>query len=185
MQVPIRLPQTGATLTTSALSQSLSPGGMLIAEVQANDAAPGVSGWAQLIASGAVSGFEVFRWTTYGQEASVPLETRSPGSFLLVFDNTSGLTTGVALSNASATAATVTQNIYDDSGTLLQTSTLNIAPRSHSSYLLPGHDPATANKRGMVEYVVPTGSRIALIGLRAKADGTLTTVPVLARSEAP
>ena len=158
---------------------------IFIAEVQANDSALGISGWAQLTASGAVSGFEVFRWTTYGQEASVPLETRSPGSFLLVFDNMSGLTTGVALSNTSATSVNVTQNIYDDSGTLLQTSAMNLAARSHSSYLLPSHDPATANTRGMVEYVVPTGTQIALIGLRAKADGTLTTVRVLARSKVP
>ena len=39
----------------------------------------------------------------------------------------------------------------------------------------------TANKRGMVEFVVPQGGKISAIGLRAKNDGTLTTIPVLTK----
>ena len=70
-------------------------------ETQAQDAQPTVVGSAQLTTTGNISGFEIFRWTTFGQEASVPLETRTPNSFVLVFDDTNGLTTGVALANLS------------------------------------------------------------------------------------
>jgi hypothetical protein len=129
-----------------------------------------------------VSGFEVFRWTTFGQEASVPLETRTPASFVLVFDDTHGLTTGVALSNAATSGVNVAVKIYDDAGNLLQTTSANVAGKGHTSFLLPSNYPLTANKRGMVEFVVPAGGQIALIGLRAKGDaGTLTTIPVLVR----
>ncbi|MEQ1949479.1 MAG: hypothetical protein ABL995_19975, partial [Bryobacteraceae bacterium] len=91
------------------------------------------------------------------------------------------LTTGVALSNVATTGATVTAKIYDDAGTLLQTASVNLAGRGHTSFLLPSTYSATANKRGMVEFVVPAGGKINAVGLRAKSDGTLTTIPVLVR----
>jgi hypothetical protein len=154
---------------------------MLVAETQATDAGASVAGSAQLTTTGTISGFEIFRWTTFGQEASVPLETRTPSSFVLVFDNTNGLTTGVALSNVSTSAAAVTSHIYDDIGTLLESTSINLPARGHTSFLVPKSYPATANKRGMVEFVVPTGGKISAIGLRAKADGTLTTIPALVK----
>ena len=40
---------------------------------------------------------------------------------------------------------------------------------------------SAANARGMVEFLVPTGGKISVIGLRAKGDGTVTTIPVLAK----
>ncbi|MEQ1883831.1 MAG: hypothetical protein ABL967_02140 [Bryobacteraceae bacterium] len=181
LSVPLRLPQTGATSTTSSLTQTLAARAMLLVETVANDASSSIVGSAQLTTTGSVSGFEVFKWTTFGQEASVPLETRTPGSFVLVFDDTNGLTTGVALSNVATTAASITTKIYDETGSLLQTSTLNLAGRGHTSFLLPGNYSVTANRRGMVEFVVPAGGKINAVGLRAKADGTLTTIPVLAK----
>jgi hypothetical protein len=146
---------------------------------QAQDAQALVIGSAQLTTNGNISGFEIFRWTTFGQEASVPLETRTPNSFVLVFDDTNGLTTGVALANQNAAAANVTARIYDDAGTLLQTSSINLGSRGHTSFMLPDNYSVTANQRGMVEFVVPQGAKISAIGLRAKNDGTLTTIPVL------
>jgi hypothetical protein len=66
-------------------------------------------------------------------------------------------------------------------GTLLQTASINLAGRGHTSFLLPNNYTVTANKRGMVEFVVPSGGKISAVGLRAKADGTLTTIPVLTK----
>ena len=89
----------------------------------------------------------------------------------------------MALANQSASGANVTVKIYDDAGTLLQTSSISLVGRGHTSFLLPDADryPVTTNKRGMVEFVVPSGGKISAIGLRAKADGTLTTIPVLTK----
>ena len=98
-----------------------------------------------------------------------------------MFDDTNGLTTGVALSNIAGSTANVTAKIYDDAGTMLQTASINLAGQGHTSFMLPDNYPSTANRRGMVEFVVPAGGKISAVGLRAKSDGTLTTIPVLTR----
>ena len=76
LSVPLLLPQEGTTITTSALTRTLAAGAMLVVNTQAQDALAVVVGSAQLTTTGNISGFEIFRWTTFGQEASVPLETR-------------------------------------------------------------------------------------------------------------
>jgi hypothetical protein len=150
-------------------------------ETEAQEALPVADGSAQLTSTGNVTGFEIFRWTTFGQEASVPLETRTPGEFVLVFDNTNGLTTGVALANTDNSAVTLNVQISDDAGTLLQTGSVSLPARGHQSFMLPANFPLTTDKRGVVEFAPSGGGRISIVGLRAKADGTLTTVPVLAK----
>ncbi|MEQ1949198.1 MAG: hypothetical protein ABL995_18540 [Bryobacteraceae bacterium] len=181
LSVPLSLPQTGGTSTGTTITRTLAPGALLVLETQASDAAASVAGSAQLTTSGNISGFEIFRWTTFGQEASVPLETRTPNSFVLSFDDTNGLTTGVALANQATATANITTRVYDDTGALLQTASISLPARGHSSFLLPSNFAVTANKRGLVEFVMPQGGRIGVIGLRAKADGTLTTIPVLSK----
>jgi hypothetical protein len=184
LTVPLSLPQTGTPVTTATLTQPLAAGAMLVVQTQSNDAAPSVVGSARLTTTGNISGFEIFHWTTFNQEASVPLETRSPNSFVVVFDDTNGLTTGVALANLANSTANITVNLRDDAGAPLHTATITLQPRGHTSFMLPDPTkgfPITANKRGMAEFVVPTGGQISAIGLRAKADGTLTTIPVLAK----
>jgi hypothetical protein len=180
LPIPLSLPQSSATMTTSALTRTLAAGAMLVIETQANDGLPNISGSAQLTTTGSISGFEIFDWTTFGQEASVPLETRRPGSFLLIYDDTGGFTTGVALSNVAA-AANIMVNIYDDVGTLLQTTNLSLPAKGHTSFMLPDQYSQTANIRGMVEFVVPQGGGISAIGVRATPSGTLTTIPMLTR----
>jgi hypothetical protein len=64
LNVPLLQPQSENTTTTSALTQTLAPGAMLVVQTQAQDALPSVVGSAQLTTTGNVSGFEIFRWTT-------------------------------------------------------------------------------------------------------------------------
>ena len=182
LAVPLLLPQAGTSTTTSTLTRTLAAGAMLVVNTQAQDAQSLVIGSAQLTTTGNISGFEVFRWITFGQEASVPLETRAPNSFVLVFDDTNGLTTGVALASASGLPANITATFRDDSGTQLGTpATISLVANGHTSFLLPDRYPSAAGKRGMVEFTVPKGTNISVIGFRAKSDGTLTTIPVLAK----
>ena len=181
LSVPLNLPQSGVTATSASVTRQLAAGATLVIHTQSQDSLPPALGSAQLTSNGNVSGFEIFRWTTFGQEASVPLETRSPASFNLIFDNTNALTTGVAVANSSANPVNITARIYDDTGAQLQSVPITLGARGHQSFLLPSAYPVTANKRGMVEFAIPTGSGISVIGLRAKADGTLTTIPVLVK----
>jgi minor extracellular serine protease Vpr len=181
----LSVPLVGAGAPTSTFTQTLAAGSMLVVQTQANDAAGGIVGSAQLTTTGNISGFEVFRWTTFNQEATVPLETRGPNSFILAFDDTNGLVTGVALTNLAATTGNITVKIYDDTGAQLTSPTpISLAPHGHTSFLLNDPQlgyPVTNNRRGIIEFVVPPGGSISAVGLRAKSDGTLTTIPVLAR----
>lgn len=182
LPVPLSLPQLGSNLTTSALTRTLSVGAMLVVETQAQDVLPVVVGSAQLTTADNVSGFEIFRWTQFGQEASVPLETRTPNSFVLVFDDTNGLTTGVALANLSGSSANIIATFRDDTGTQIGVpETINLAAHGHTDFMLPDRYQEAVGKRGMVEFAVPQGIGISVIGLRAKSDGTLTTIPVLTK----
>ena len=181
LSVPLAFPQTGTNTTTASLSQPLAAGAMLVVQTLAQDGAAAVVGSAQLTTTGNVSGFEIFRWLTYQQEASVPLETRSPGSFVLVFDNTNHLTTGVAVANSTNTTGYVSVNLRDDSGNLIFTTPIVLPPFGHTSFLMPVSYAATGNLRGMAEFVVPVAGQISVIGLRAGPNGVLTTIPVLAK----
>jgi Protein of unknown function (DUF3443) len=182
LAVPLLLPQSGTVMTTSALTKTLAAGAMLVVDTQAQDAQAVVSGSAQLTTTGNISGFEIFSWTTFGQEASVPLESRMPNSFVLVYDNTNQLVTGLALANLASSQANISVNLRDDAGTLLQTTSVTLPARGHTSFLFNDttqNFTITNGRRGTAEFVVPTGAKISVIGLRAKADGTLTTIPIL------
>ncbi len=181
LATPFLLPQTGGMATGPTITQNLAPGASLILQTQADDNATNVQGWAQLTTNGNVSGFGIFRWTTFGQEASVPLEIRNPTSFVLPFDDTAGTTSGLAIANVSNQTANITLNIDDDTGTLQQTTSITLQANQHTSFMLPDKYASAVNKRGTVEFVTPMGGRISVIGLRATSAGTLTTIPVLAK----
>jgi len=51
--------------------------------------------------------------------------------------------------------------VESDSGTLLQTASINLAARGHTSFLLPTAYPSAVNVRGMAEFVIPVGGRSA------------------------
>jgi hypothetical protein len=184
VNVPLVLPQTRATKTATAWTQTLSAGQMLEVATQAAPAAStNVSGSAQLTTTGSIGGFERFDYSLNEQEASVPLETRTPGSFVLVYDNPNGLATGVALANLSASAANIAANIYDDQGNLLQTTTIPLAGHGQQTIVFNAAYPNTENRRGMVQFLVPSSGPISMIGLRVGTIGatTITTIPILAK----
>jgi len=181
MSVPLLLPQTSESLTATSLTRTLPAGGSLLVETAGQASFPVTVGSAQMTTDGNVSAFGIFRWTQFQQEASVPLEQRNASSYVLVFDNTNNLSTGLALANVSSAPAIVTVILRNDTGALLQTTSINMSGRGHTSFMLPDMYPLAAGKRGTVEFVTPSGGRISVIGLRATPLGNLTTIPVMAK----
>ena len=180
LPLSLTLPQQSPNPTTlNAANQNLAGNASWI--VQASGTGPQfVEGSAQLASTGAVDGFAIFRFNPSQQEAVVPMETRNASSYVLAFDNTNGVLTGVAIENISTGSSGIPVNIRDDAGNLIGSPVLTVAPNGHTSFVLSTQYPVTANKRGTVEFVTTPLSQISVLGIRYTPPGTLTTIPALA-----
>jgi hypothetical protein len=181
--LPFTFPQqtfTG-TMLGATLDQILNPHGQFVINTAGSLSDPLSVGWAQLRTGGAVNGFAIFK-NSSGQEAVVPLETRNAPSYLLAFDNAGALATGLAIANLATAAADVNVVIRDDTGAQIGTRTVNLTAQGHNSFMLTDAQygfPATAGKRGTIEFDTPQNGQISVLGLRAKG-AAVTTLPVLA-----
>ena len=141
-----------------------------------------VVGWADVLSSGPVGGFAIFRSTPdFGSpsEGTVPLQTQTPSAIVLPYDDTAGFVMGVALANLSTSSASITATVWDDSGTNLGSQTITIAGSGHTSFVLPTQIPLTAGKRGIVRFQTSSTSGITGLGLRFSPFGTFTSVPTM------
>jgi hypothetical protein len=181
LAVPLQLPQSGQSLTISSLAQTIPANGSVLIQTVGQAASNVVAGSATLVTSSQVSGFGIFNWIQFGQEASVPMEDRTPSSFVLAFDNTGGLTTGLALAETAGQAASIPITIRDDAGNQTLSTTLNLPANGHTSFMLPNQYAVTVGARGTIEFTTPSGGRISALGLRATPAGNLTTIPVMAK----
>ena len=176
-------PQSGAAQTSASVTQTLAAGASLLVQTHGGNSAVTCS--AHLTTTGNVGGFAIFNYGPWAQEAVVPLEIRSPGAWVLAFDNTGHTATGLALANLAEADATVPVIVRDDSGATLIQSQIQIAAHGHISFMLTdtarGY-PVTSGKRGTIEFQTPTAGHINAIGLRVVGGGTnvITTIPVLA-----
>jgi len=176
--LPLTFLQSGATTTAASVTQTLTAGAALVLETQ-GAASQVMLGSAQLSSDHGASGFALFRYDPSGQEATTPLETRNAPAYVLAYDNTAPLATGVALANLSNQAATVGLILRDDTGTVLQTSSLQLPANGHSAFVLGGTYPTTAGKRGTVEFN-SASAQISVLGIRANGNA-FTSIPVLTR----
>jgi hypothetical protein len=183
LSLPLAFPQSGdgTTTTTATVDRTLAAGASLIVQSAApvSDPAPTI-GSAQLTTDGNVGGFVIFRYNLNGQEAVVPLESRNASGYLLVFDNTAGTATGVAINAVSAQAVNIPVIVRDDTGAQIATDTLNLAANGHLAFTLAADKySATANIRGTIEFDTPAGAQIGALGIRIPVAHTFTTLPAL------
>ena len=186
LPLPQIFPQTSPAPvgTAATLDRTLGPGAVLIVQTTGPSTQAVQTGWAQLLYNGNVGAYAVFGQSTNGastQEAVVPLETRTPGSFVIPFDTTGGYATGVALANVSTAAANITLIIRDDNGVALQSTTLSLAAQGHTSFDLVSRFGATAQRRGTLEFQTPAGGQISVLGLRFPSGPAFSTIPALTK----
>jgi len=183
---PLSLPLTfvqsaNMTTTTSTISQTIAAGATLVVLTQGANTEASLVGSAQLTTSGNVSGFAIYRYNPKGQEAVVPLEARNASGYVLAFDNTNGLATGLALANVSNQAVAVPVILRDDKGASLGMATINLAAHGHASFILANTYASVAGKRGTVEFDTPASAQISALGLRVTPTGAVTTIPALVK----
>ncbi len=177
--LPIALTVSGTATTSSAVDQTLAPYARLVIQSNGLESAPLQVGSAQLTSDGTVTGFIRFRYEASGREATVPIQPRNAGAYLLVFDNTKGLTSGVAVASGSDSAATVPVVIRNNAGAQIGSGSLALATNGHTSFVLTDVFPATAGQSGTLEFDTPTGGEISVLGMRFAASGAFSTIPVV------
>ena len=178
LPLPLTFLQTGETLTAATVTRTLPIGATLAIQAQGLDAQVAL-GSAQLTSDFGVNAFALFRYDPSGQEATVPFETRNAGAYVLAFDNTAPLATGVAIANLSNQAANVGMILRDDAGNTLQTTTIPVPANGHYAFVLGGVYPLAAGRRGTVEFD-SAGAQISVLGIRANGNA-FTSIPVLTR----
>ena len=183
LSIPLSFPQTGTGSTASTVSRSLGAGASFLVQSAAPASNPTpTTGSAQLTTNGNVGGFVIFRYNPNGQEAVVPLESRTANGFVIAFDNTAGTATGIAINSVSSSAVSVPVVIRDDSGNQIGTDTLNLPANAHLAFTLVADKyPQTANIRGAIEFDTPPGGQIGALGIRIPVAHTFTTLPALAK----
>jgi hypothetical protein len=181
LTLPVTTTQQGVSqkTTTSSVSTTMNPNATLLIST-GDQVASTVVGWADVLSTGSLGGFAIFRSTPQAgspSEGTVPLQSQFPSTVTLPYDNTAGFVMGVALANLSATFASVTVTMWDDIGTQLGVQSLSITGSGHTAFVLPTQFPLTSGKRGIVKF--QTAGGIAGLGLRFSPFGTFTSVPTM------
>src|SRR5262249_23692608 len=96
---PLNVPYTGSqqgvpvAANGSTIDQLINPSATLVIDTEAPATSATLVGWAEVLSSGPVSGFGVFRQRSANgrdSEGTSPLETRSSSNLVLPYDNTAG-----------------------------------------------------------------------------------------------
>ena len=139
------------------------------------------TGWAEVQSKIPLSGYAVFRSTQSGQpsEGTATLETNFVAGLSLLYDNTNGFSTGVALANLATETATVSSTFWDQGGNQVGSQTITIPANGHISFALEKSMPVSAGRRGIVRFQSQAGGSLAGLGLRFSPTGTFTSVPIV------
>jgi hypothetical protein len=183
LSLPLSVTQQGVTqsVTAATLDGVINPHATLVI-----DAGPQLAslvwGWADVLSSGVVDGFAIFRTkcpTCTASEGTVPLRSLFQSTLIVPYDNTANFVTGVALANLSATQANITATIWDENGTQLGAPTIPVAGSGHTAFVMPTQLPLATGKRGIVQFQNPSGGALDGLGLRFSPFNTFTSVPTI------
>ena len=167
--------------TVSSQATTLVPGQTVIYETTGTGVLD--VGWASVTlgtTNNRITGFAIFRYRTAGapdSEAIVNFGNTSDQSLVMLYDQLSGSTTGLALVNPGAATVTLSVTIRDVFGATIGTGTITLPPFSHQASFISERYPITANKRGSVLIVGTAG--FSILGLRFNPSGTFTSFPPL------
>ncbi len=187
LSLPLTVTQLGGTQisTGSSVSATVAANATLLIE-STSSATTETQGWAEVIATGSITGYGVFHYTSLSgdqSEGTIPLEAAFQPSFLLPYDGASGFATGVALTNLVATQTIVTATAYNENGGQLAVKAITLPGNGHTSFALADQFPSTISHRGIIEFKAPLTANITGLGLRINPEGGFTSIPLLHRPQ--
>jgi hypothetical protein len=170
---------------TSALGSNIPAGSSIFLRTPGTATALS-QGWAELAADPHVTGYAIFTSRQGGgraQDSTAPAVSAS-SRILVPFDNSSNLIMALALVNPNPFAETVSVNFRTSDGTTSTATTPNMPSQGQITFLMPQQFPDTANKSGLAEFYVSSGT-ISIIALRANPSAAVTSAPVFFETGTP
>ena len=170
---PLIVPSIGGSATTVNLAPHAT------AVLESPNAGSLNQGYVTASLPSGVIGYGVFRQSVQGtpdQEAVVPLASSASTGSTLSWDDTA-YTTAVAIANPSAVPVSVSITVWSNSGSVIGTSSISLAPGAKTEAALrslPGLS-GVAGSRGSAQITVTTGS-VAVLGLRFNG-AAFTSIP--------
>jgi hypothetical protein len=141
--------------------------------------------WGTLVPGSVISkritGFAVFKQSAAGSSSEAVVGLTGPRDFkqVLVYDNTGGLVTSMALVNTDPVLTSyITAQIYDETGAYLGQDTVQLPPLGHIAVELFKRFPITAGRRGTIRFN-GTPQAITGLGLRFSSNLNFTSFPLL------
>ena len=179
------VPSTRFELETGSLIGEIPAGGSVTIRTAGLGPAT-VNGWAELTAPASVGGSVIYSQKNPNlpslQEGTSTIVASGNQHFFMPFDNTAKAITGVALTNAGATAA---NNIsvtfrYSDGSPNETLSYPSLASRNHQAFVLAGQFPDTANRSGVAEFTSDAPLSVAVF--RFNSTGAFTALDAIPAS---
>lgn len=138
-----------------------------------------LNGWAELTSTGRVRAQLMFDQVVSNQlvlEAAVPAANDKVTALAIPFDNTDGLSTGIAVANGSSEHVDVRMIVRDELAAFVDVKTLRLPARGKTSFAMSDRSPNSANKRG---YIMLSSSNSSISALALRFNGpAFTTLPV-------
>jgi hypothetical protein len=177
LTLPLAFPGLNLSASSPTVAVTLSPNSSIV--VQTGGAVPTGVGWADVQATGQLSGYLTFSGSPGdpSDEATLSLDTRLSKSLLLAYDNANGVQTALALANQSASPQTLTMTLFDLNGTKLATSQIKLSAFGHSSFFLSNQLSQSANQLGIVQF--DGSAAVTGIGLRFGPSGSFASIPII------
>lgn len=125
-----------------------------------------------------IGGWGIFRLVAPGQpdfEAVIPVQNTVMDRQVLLFDNTNGFITGLAIANGKSLTETVQATIRDENGNVLGRMTKTFQAFEHVAAALPNYFTATTGKKGTIEFQAAEYG-ISAIALRFNPTGPFTSL---------
>jgi hypothetical protein len=140
-------------------------------------------GWASIEPSSSgsrITGFAVFRLHIAGlpdAEAIVTLGNLSDRTFVLLYDQQNGYSTGFALVNPTTSTGTYSVSVRDQNGGLIGTDSITLPPFGQLALFVNEKYSSTNGKKGSL--TITANSAVSILGLRFSPANSFTSFPPL------
>lgn len=143
-------------------------------------------GWAFILTDSVkdrISGMAVFRAQVAGrpdQEAVVPIGSMFDSRFVLLYDNSGGYATSMAIVNPDLDPTTIDVTVRNGEGAILKQSKMTLESFRHQAFSTATTWPETAGQKGSIEFRVSGDSLgVSALGLRFHPGGSFTSFHTL------